>query len=120
MDYRLRYTQKALNDLDEIIGRIAEDDAEAASRFGGSLLDHTELLARFPRMGALIRRRRNVRKLERVNTTSTAPPCGVNPEPHARPLTRLKNAEFRDDAFQKAAADSRFYGDKCSHALAGC
>ena len=63
MDYTLRYTKKALNDLDEIIGRIAEDDAEAASLFGGSLLDHIELLARFPRMGASIRKRRNVRKL---------------------------------------------------------
>jgi len=63
VDYRLRYTQKALNDLDEIIGRIAEDDTEAASRFGSSLLDHVELLARFPRMGGLIRKRRGVRKL---------------------------------------------------------
>jgi len=63
VDYTLRYTKKALNDLDEIIGRIARDDEEAASRFGGSLLDHIELLARFPRMGALIRKRRNVRKL---------------------------------------------------------
>jgi plasmid stabilization system protein ParE len=63
VDYTLRYTKKALNDLDEIIGRIAEDDDEAASRFGGSLLDHIDLLARFPRMGALIRKRRNIRKL---------------------------------------------------------
>jgi len=63
VDYTLRYTKKALNDLDEIIGRIAEDDDEAASRFGGSLLDHVDLLARFPRMGALIRKRRSVRKL---------------------------------------------------------
>jgi plasmid stabilization system protein ParE len=55
VDYTLRYTKKALSDLDEIIGRIAEDDDEAASRFGGSLLDHIDLLARFPRMGASIR-----------------------------------------------------------------
>ena len=63
MDYTLRYTKKALNDLDEMIGRIAEDDNEAAFRFGSSLLDHIELLVRFPRMGGLIRKRRNVRKL---------------------------------------------------------
>jgi toxin ParE1/3/4 len=63
VDYRLFYTQKALNDLAEIIGHIAEDDSEAASRFGNSLLDHVELLARFPRMGSTIRRRSNVRKL---------------------------------------------------------
>ncbi|MGO9124532.1 MAG: type II toxin-antitoxin system RelE/ParE family toxin [Terriglobales bacterium] len=63
MDYRLFYTQKALSDLAEIIGYIAEDDAEAASRFGGSVLDHVELLARFPRMGGIIRKRSHVRKL---------------------------------------------------------
>ena len=63
MDYRLLYTQKALNDFAEIIGHIAEDDAEAASRFGSSLIEHVELLTRFPRMGGLIRKRSQVRKL---------------------------------------------------------
>ena len=52
-----------MNDLAEIIGHIAEDDAEAASRFGNSLLDHVDLLPRFPRMGGTIRRRSHVRKL---------------------------------------------------------
>jgi plasmid stabilization system protein ParE len=63
VDYRLLYTQRALNDLDEILGHIAEDDAEAASRFGASLLDHVDLLTRFPRLGGLIRKRSRVRKL---------------------------------------------------------
>ncbi len=63
MDYRLRYTQKAISDLAEIIGYIAEEDAEAASRFGNSLLDHLELLARFPHMGNNVPKRTNVRKL---------------------------------------------------------
>lgn len=63
MDYRLLYTQRALNDLAEIIGHIGEDDADAASRFGSSLLDHIDLLARFPRMGSIIRKRPQVRKL---------------------------------------------------------
>ena len=63
MDYRLLYTQRALNDLAEIIGYIAEDAAEAASRFGSSLLDHIDLLARFPNMGSTIRKRSRVRKL---------------------------------------------------------
>jgi plasmid stabilization system protein ParE len=63
VDYRLLYTQRALNDLAEIIGHIAEDDGEAASRFGRSLLDHVDLLARFPRMGSVIRKRPRVRKL---------------------------------------------------------
>jgi plasmid stabilization system protein ParE len=63
VDCGLLYTQRALNDLAEIIGHIAEDDADAAIRFGNSLLDHIDLLARFPRMGNIIRRRPRVRKL---------------------------------------------------------
>ncbi len=63
MDYRLLYTRRALNDLAEIIERVAVDDAEAASRFGSGLLDHVDLLARFPRMGPTIRKRPQVRKL---------------------------------------------------------
>jgi plasmid stabilization system protein ParE len=63
VDYRLLYTQRALNDLAEIIGHVAEEDAEAALRFGSSLLDHVDLLTRFPRMGAFIRKRSGVRKL---------------------------------------------------------
>jgi plasmid stabilization system protein ParE len=63
VDYRLLYTRKALDDLAEIIGHIAEDDAEAASRFGGALLDHVDLLARFPRMGSPLRKRSRIRKL---------------------------------------------------------
>ncbi len=63
MDYHLLYTQKALDDLAEIVGHIAEDDAETAVHFGNSLIEHIELLARFPRMGGLIRKRSQVRKL---------------------------------------------------------
>jgi plasmid stabilization system protein ParE len=63
VDYRLLFTQRALNDLAEIIGHIAEDDGDAASRFGNSLLDHVELLTRFPRMGNTIRKRSGVRRL---------------------------------------------------------
>jgi hypothetical protein len=38
-------------------------DAEAASLFGNALLDHVDLLTRFPRMGSTIRKRSRVRKL---------------------------------------------------------
>jgi plasmid stabilization system protein ParE len=51
LDYRLFFSQKALNDPSEIVGHIAQDDDEAAARFGGALLDHVDLLGRFPRMG---------------------------------------------------------------------
>jgi len=63
VDFRLLFTQKALKDLAEIIGYIAEDDPQAAERFGNSLLDHVQLLTRFPRMGAAIRKRARARKL---------------------------------------------------------
>ena len=63
MDYRLFFSQRALDDLAEIIGHIAEDDADAATRFGNALLDHVDLLRRFPRMGDAIRKRARVRKL---------------------------------------------------------
>jgi plasmid stabilization system protein ParE len=38
------------------------DDDKAASRFGRALLDHVDLLGRFPRMGNTIRKRPCVRK----------------------------------------------------------
>ena len=63
MDFRLLYSQRALNDLEEIVGYIAEDDASAAELFGDSLLDHLELLERFPRIGAPTRKKAEVRKL---------------------------------------------------------
>ena len=63
MDYRLFYTQRALSDLAGILGHISEDDAEAASKFGTSLLDHVDLLSRFPRLGGALRKRSRVRKL---------------------------------------------------------
>ena len=63
MDYRLLYTQKALSDFAEILAWIAEDDAEAASRFGASVLDHINLLTKFPLIGTTVGKRRSVRKL---------------------------------------------------------
>jgi len=64
VDYRILFTQRALSDLAEIVGFIAEDDAEAAVQFGSALLDHVDLLSRFPRMGGVIRKRSRVRKLQ--------------------------------------------------------
>jgi hypothetical protein len=45
--YRLLFTQRALTDFAEIIGHIAEEDDDAASRFGNAVLDHADLLTRF-------------------------------------------------------------------------
>jgi toxin ParE1/3/4 len=63
VDYRLFFTQRALNDLAEIIDHIAADDPEAASRFGNSLLDHVDLLRSFPKMAGTVSKRSQVRKL---------------------------------------------------------
>jgi toxin ParE1/3/4 len=63
VDYRLLYTQRSLDDLAGIISHISEDDPDSAVRFGESLLDHLELLTRFPHMGQSIRKRSRVRKL---------------------------------------------------------
>jgi plasmid stabilization system protein ParE len=63
VDSRLLSTQKALNGLAEIVGHIADDDAEAASRFAESWLDHLDLLVCSPRLGCAIRKRARVRKL---------------------------------------------------------
>jgi len=52
-----------LNDLSEIVGYVAHDDFEAASRFGEALLDHVDQFGRFPRMGNVIRKRPGVRRL---------------------------------------------------------
>jgi len=58
------FTQRALRDLAEIVGHIAENDGQAASRFGGARLDHAHLLSRFPRMEGAIRKRSRVRNLQ--------------------------------------------------------
>jgi plasmid stabilization system protein ParE len=63
VDFRVVYTQKALNDLANIVTYIANHDATSAVRFSGPLLDHIELLAQFPRMGSLVKKRVGVRKL---------------------------------------------------------
>jgi plasmid stabilization system protein ParE len=63
VDYRLVYTEKAVNDFAEIFGQIADDDPVAASSFGRSLKGHVHLLTRFPHMGSTMRKRPRVRKL---------------------------------------------------------
>jgi plasmid stabilization system protein ParE len=63
LDYRVDFTKKALNDLATIVDYIAEDDESASSRFGKALLDHVNLLERFPRMGTPVPRQPGVRKL---------------------------------------------------------
>ena len=63
MDYRVHFTKRSLEDLADILGYIAEENSEAAAHLGNTLLDHIELLTRFPEMGERVRERSRVRKL---------------------------------------------------------
>ena len=49
--FTLIWTQSAVADLDFICSFIASDDPRAAERVGRAILEHVELLARFPFIG---------------------------------------------------------------------
>ena len=52
MAYRIFYTSDALEELESILEFIRADNPSAAERFGTGLLNHVDLLASFPRLGA--------------------------------------------------------------------
>jgi toxin ParE1/3/4 len=60
MAYRIFYTPEALEDLETIIEFIRADNPSAALKFGTGLLNHVNLLASFPRLGAPVRRKPGV------------------------------------------------------------
>jgi plasmid stabilization system protein ParE len=96
VDYRLLYTQRALNDLAEIVGYIAEDDPDAASRFGTSLLDYLELLRTYPRIGPPIRDRLHVRRLVHSPILIY---YTVRQEDHTVEVLHLRHAARREPKF---------------------
>lgn len=49
--FKLIWTESAIADLDSICTYIAADDPRAAERVGRGILEHVELLARFPFIG---------------------------------------------------------------------
>lgn len=51
MEFKIRWTDSALADLDEICTYIAEDDNEAAFRVGQGILDKVRQLENFPLSG---------------------------------------------------------------------
>lgn len=62
MAYKILYNENALADLEAILDYIRADNPVAAERFGTALLDHVELLQRFPHMGAPLARLSTIRK----------------------------------------------------------
>jgi toxin ParE1/3/4 len=63
VEYKILLSDDALRDLDETLEFIREDKSAAAERFGNALLNHVDLLASFPYIGAPVARRPGVRKL---------------------------------------------------------
>jgi plasmid stabilization system protein ParE len=63
VDFQIFYTEPSLTDLEEICGRSWGEHPGSTVRFTGSLLNHVELLADFPELGARWLRNRSVRRL---------------------------------------------------------
>ena len=61
MDFQLTFAESALVDLEEILTYPWTNFPDTAERFGAALLDHVELLKRFPLMGTPVLNRPGVR-----------------------------------------------------------
>ena len=48
MDFKIFFSDEALNNLAAVADYIAQDDPEAASRVGQSLINHTKILENWP------------------------------------------------------------------------
>ena len=57
MDFKIVWTEPALQDLEELVRFIAADEAATAIRVGDEIVDHVELLNSFPEIGPVYRRR---------------------------------------------------------------
>jgi len=51
MDFQVIWSDKAITDLRDICSYIAQDNPEAALRMGNGILDHVQILAKFPLIG---------------------------------------------------------------------
>ena len=54
MDYKIIFSEPAIDDLEGIVGFIANDNREAAAKFGGKLIASVRHLAKFPRFGRVV------------------------------------------------------------------
>jgi toxin ParE1/3/4 len=63
MGFKIIFSPQSLERLEQIVRHIAQDNPDAALRFGMKLIDHTQILSDFPELGMPYRRRRNVRRL---------------------------------------------------------
>lgn len=63
MGWKIIFAPQALEEFEQIVRFIAQDDADAAVRFGDYLANGAESLVNFPDLGTPYRRRANVRRL---------------------------------------------------------
>ncbi|HZL12753.1 MAG TPA: type II toxin-antitoxin system RelE/ParE family toxin [Verrucomicrobiae bacterium] len=54
MDYKIIFSEPAIDDLEGIAGFIANDSREAAAKFGVKLIESVRHLSKFPRMGRVV------------------------------------------------------------------
>jgi len=57
MDFRIVWTAPAIEDLEGLVRYIAQGDATAAVQVGDKIVDHVGVLADFPEIGPVYRRR---------------------------------------------------------------
>jgi toxin ParE1/3/4 len=63
MGCKVIFSPQAIADLETAVRSIAQDNPEAAVRFGNALIDRAAILANFPLLGSPYARRPGVRKL---------------------------------------------------------
>jgi plasmid stabilization system protein ParE len=63
VDFKVRITEEALVNLEEILEYSWINFPDTAASFGNTLLEHLALLERFPRLGSLVPDRPGIRKL---------------------------------------------------------
>jgi plasmid stabilization system protein ParE len=63
VDFRIRITKAALADFEEILEYSWNNFSASAERFGDAILEHVELLGRFPYIGSPVVDKPGVRRL---------------------------------------------------------
>jgi plasmid stabilization system protein ParE len=54
MDYKIVFSDPSIEDLENIVRFIAQDNPQAAARFGAKLIESVRNLAAFPRLGRVV------------------------------------------------------------------
>jgi plasmid stabilization system protein ParE len=63
LDFKLRISEAALTDFQEILAYSWKNFPDTAERFGNALLNHAYVLSRFPYIGSLVEGHPGVRQL---------------------------------------------------------